>query len=326
VRTTGEPDPKAPDGLYDSSAGYCDGGVTSRAAVRAQLVASGTPEASLDADSEDFADRIQIGSAIPDQDNSYWKVASADPDPDLACTFDDCRAVFGDADAPLPSRDFVIAEAYQDRLLLEDAPASNATGGVVKPSALKAARCCFPTFLNYAVRPGNQWTIVGGASGFLHHTVPDPETGACRTSCEPYKERMRGRALRTERKTVNATDPDTGDAVKRVLTVDDGSPTAFINQAIRFAVIDGKDTQPGFKRAIDKKADPNRPQRDTQFRVTTTGAFAPLTISLLADTRDLAPVAITFVPPTGELAVTDGALQGLITVSLSSVSAARQFY
>ena len=95
---------------------------------------------------------------------------------------------------------------------------------------------------------------------------------------------------------------------------------------LRFAVIDGKNTQPSFKRAIVKKADPNRPLRDTQFRVTTTGAFSPMTISLLADTRDLAPVGITFVPPTGELAVTDGALQGLITVNLSSVSSSRQFY
>ncbi len=326
VRITGDPDPNAPDGLYDSSASYCEGGVTSRAAVRDQLVASGVPEAQLDADAEDYADRIQITSSIPEQDNSYWKIAASDPDPEVACTFDECRAAFGDADAPLPSRDFIITEAYQDRLLLEDAPALNAAGEEVKASALKAARCCFPTFLEYVVRPGNQWTVVGAASGYLHHTVPDPETGACRTSCEPYKERMTGRAARTERKTVNVSDPETGDTVTRVLTVNDGSPTAFINQMLRFAVIDGKNTQPSFKRAIDKKADPNRPLRDTQFRVTTTGAFSPMTISLLADTRDLAPVGITFVPPTGELAVTDGALQGLITVNLSSVSSSRQFY
>lgn len=327
VRTTGEPDPAAPDGLYDSSAAYCDGGVLSRAAAREQLIAAGdVPEAELDAEAQDRSDRVQIGSAFPDQDNAYWNVASSDPDPDVACTFDECRAIFGDADAPLPSRDFIITEAYQDRLLLEDSPAVNAAGEVVKPSALKAARCCFPTYLNYAVRPGDQWTVVGSQSGYLHHTIADPATGACRTSCEPYKERMNGRAIRTPRKTEGATDPVTGDPVTRLVPATDGSPEAFINQMIRFSVIDGKDTQPNFKRAISKKPDPNRPQRDTQFRFTTTGAFSPLTVTLLADTRDLAPVGITLVPPTGELAVTDGALQGLITVSLSSVSPARQFY
>ena len=326
VRTTGAPDPQNPDGLYDSSAGYCEGGVLSRAAAREQLVASGVAEADLDAEAQDRADRIQLGSAFPDQDSGYWNVVANEPDPDLACSFEECRAVFGDADAPLPARDFVITEAYQDRLLLEDAPAFDASGQQVKASALKAARCCFPTYLSYAVRPGNQWTVVGSQSGYLHHTIADPTTGACRTSCEPFKERMNGRAIRTPRKTEGATDPVTGDQVTRLLPATDGAPEAFINQMLRFSVIDGKDTQPNFKRPISKKPDPNRPQRDTQFRFTTTGAFTPLTVTLLADTRDLAPVGITLVPPTGELAVTDGALQGLITVSLASVSPARQFY
>ena len=326
VTTTGQPDPAYPDGVYDASAAYCDGGVQSRAAVRDQLVAEGTPASSLDAESYDRADRVELSNALPDQDSVWWKVAAEAEDAADQCTFEECRVVFGDADAPLNGRDFVISEAYQDRLVLEDTAAVNASGEEVKPSALRMAKCCFPTFVNYAVRPGDQWTVVGTASGFQHHTVPDPVTGACRTSCEPYKERMNGRAARTERKTTIVTDPATSEQVERILTVKDGAPTAFINQQLRFAVIDGKNTQPSFKRPIDKKADPNRPQRDTQFRVTTTGAFTPLTVTLLTDTRDIAPVGIRYISPTGELAITDGNLQGLLTVSLSSVSTSRQLY
>jgi len=304
--------PDNPDGLYDSSAAFCDGGVLSKAAAAEQLLAEGVAKDKIAVRAADLADRVEITAAVPDQDNTYWKVAETDPD--NSCSFSACNAFFGAADAESvkPTRDFVILEAYEDRLELEDTEGVFSDANGDPRSALEAARCCFPTFLNYLVRPGDQWTVVGSASGYLHHVVPDPVTGACRTSCDPYKSRMNGRARRTDNGAL-------------ATAVHDGDATAFINQSLRFAVVDGKGTQPGFVLA-DKTKDENRPLRDTQFRVTTTGAFIPLTITLLSDTRDIAPVGITFIQPTGELAITDGALQGLLTISLANVATNRQYY
>lgn len=282
--------PLAEPGLFDANAIYCDGGVQSFEAVRAQLTPPGPPptaeeQATIDKEARTRADRMEITNYLPDQEDAYWDNAATE------CTFDACRGVFGDGDSPLSQRDFVIREAYQDRLVLE--PESDGA-----PSAtLDLVKCCFPTLISYFVRPGNQWVVIGGANGFMHHVIADPESGVCRPSCDPVDARMSGRVLRTP-------------SSFRTARVPDGHPTAFINQMFRFAIIDG--TEP--------------PQRDMQIRFGTAGAFKPLTVTLLADTRDIAPVGITYIAPTGELAVTDGALQGVITVSLASVASARQFY
>ena len=124
----------------------------------------------------------------------------------LAVVHGPLRRTWGEVYARLRARGFVVTEACQDRLLLEDSPALDVGGQQVKAWALKAARCCFPTYMSYAVRPGNQWTVVGSQSGYLHHTVPDPAPGACRTSCEPYKERMSVRASRPGRMSLNVGD------------------------------------------------------------------------------------------------------------------------
>jgi hypothetical protein len=307
-----------PNGVYDDNARYCDAGVQSFEAVKEQLAAAGTPS---DAKARSLADLVQLADDLPDQDNLYWTVTAAQPP--NACTYDLCRQIFGNFDAPTANRDFLVTEAYQDRLLLEDHAATEKVASctnledctcdakdtsptpcthVLSASALASAKCCLPTFLTYYVRPGNQWVVAGEASGFLHHVIPDPVTGACRTSCDPVRgARMNGRVLPTP----------AGTKVVR-----DGDPTAFINQFFRFAVFNG----------VDDKNNDVPPTRDMQLRFRTSGSFAPLTITLIKDSKDVAPVAITYVPPTGELAVTDGLLQGLLTVNLSSVDSSRQFY
>ncbi|MBK8258910.1 MAG: hypothetical protein IPK82_40405 [Polyangiaceae bacterium] len=274
--------------FVDPAARYCDGGVQSFEAVRTTQT---------DAEALLLADRVSINNTLADQESDYW-------DNNASCNYDLCRATFGDPGTP-GGRDFMILEAYQDRLILEDAALS--TGTDLDPQTrLGLAKCCFPTLVTYLVRPNNQWTIVGEASGFLHHVIADPETGVCRPSCDPTKTRMNGRALRT---------PNSF----RDKPVSDNSDTTFLNPSFRFAIVDGKDSDPG-------SADPDKPQRDMQIRWSTQGAFIPLVISLITDSRDIAPVGITYIPPTGELAITDGSLQGVLTVNLSAVSTARQFF
>ena len=278
--------PLVDPGLFDSNAIYCDGGVQSFEALREQLAAaSPTPpdQAEIDKQARSLADRAEMADFLTDSEDEYWDT------PGLACSYDQCRGTFGDGEAPLPARSFLIREAYQDRLVLEAVSDGGAT--------LDEAKCCFPSLVAYNVRPANQWIVVGQGNGFMHHVIADPATGVCRPSCDPVEARMNGRVLRTPNTFRNARVPD-------------GSPTAFINQMFRFAIVDG--TEP--------------PQRDMQLRFATSGGFRPLTVTLLSDTRNIAPVGITFVPPTGELAVTDGSLQGVITVNLASVQSARQFF
>src|SRR5262249_15470883 len=157
---------------------------------------------------------------------------------------------------------------------------------------------------------------------FMHHMIADPDAGGvCRTSCDPVKSRMNGRALRTfhyldvKRDQNGKVIVDQSGHASPVETgaVHDGDPTAFINQMLRFAIVEPA--------APTCTIDPKKPDlhtqleqcsvapiRDMQFRLSTIGSFSPFVITLLKDTRDIAPVGVNFIPPTGELAVTDGAL------------------
>src|SRR5262249_34398848 len=67
--------------------------------------------------------------------------------------------------------------------------------------------------------------------------------------------------------------------------------------------------------------------RDMQFRFSTSGSFVPLLMLLNGDaTSLLEPQAITYVPSTGELAITDGSINGLIMVSLATAGFSRSFF
>ncbi len=155
-------------------------------------------------------------------------------------------------------------------------------------------KCCFPTLVSFSIRSGDQWIVTGDASGFLHHVIADPATGRCRNSCEPTRARLNGRVPGVPA----GMDP-----------IPDDDAAAFINPMFRFAV-----------------RGETAPQRDYQFRFTTTGAFNPLLIGLSPDTKTLIqPIGIAPIPATGELAVTDGLYSGLLVVTPASVALTRQY-
>lgn len=168
---------------------------------------------------------------------------------------------------------------------LEFAPAAEAEA--------KFAACCFAGSVQLGIRAGGQWVVRSNGAGFLHHVIADPATGACRSSCDTRLSRLNGRVVHT---------PRDG-------RVTDGDPGAFINPMFRFAVTGGV------------------PEQDMQFRFTTQGAFTPLALDLadISDTVELQPQAIQLVPATGELAVTDGSVQGLFLLSSRDVAVARRF-
>ena len=295
------PGGSADDGLYDASGRYCDAGIQSEAAVREQLLAAGVEAKAAGAAAAQAADYVQITSATPPENDPYWTAKSG------ACAYAVCSGIFGTPDVPRPERDLRIREAYEDRLLLELRVGE-------KDLSTDLIKCCFPSDVTFYVRGGSQWIVQGDQAGFLHHVIADPKTGACRNSCDPRLARSNGRA-----------------ALAPLGIVHDGDAAAFINPMFRFAVVAGGD------RSCTSSADCDGatctsgrcvvpPSRDMSFHFTTQGAFQALSVDLAASTKDVQPQSLRFVPSTGEVAVTDGSLNGLYLVSTQSIQVSRQFY
>jgi hypothetical protein len=274
----------------DASAGFCAGGVQSQASARELFAAEGLSGAELDAAAARTADRLYISEAIAEKDNTYWDTA--------ACTWEACRATFGDVDVPTAARDLVVLEAYQDHLDLA-APQGTTDDEI---------ECCFPTLLDYQVRAGDEWVVVGANTGFLHHVIADPETGVCRPSCDPFDAAKVGRV----RSHFFPREGEGGDTPK------DGEPDAFASVHFRFAILVPTDSD------VDQRAGL---QRDMSFRFITQGNFIPLRGELTnSDRPTVAPQTIGYLPVIDELFVTDGGLEGLLIVASDLASDIRQYF
>lgn len=323
---------KGAPGVYDARSRFCDSGVLSEKAARAMYegtdgftrkdepVPDGcfeddpAQEAAYKAARDDnmwarIADYVQITSPLPDQGLPYWQNQDA-------CTYTECYGLFGTPEVPNVGRDLRIVEAYQDHVELTQRPAwfeppldklthQPTCDFPPEPAPLdKQLKCCFPDALAYTVRVGSQWIVVGDQSGFLHHVVADPASGVCRNSCDAAAARKNGRAF---------------ELAAEAPTPTDGDPLVFVNPMFRFAI------RSGAKRSLST-GDAATTDRDKVFRWNTAGSFTPLFINLSADGSLIQPQALSFLAPTDELAIPDGASNGLLFVSLSSAALSRSFY
>ncbi|HSN98545.1 MAG TPA: hypothetical protein VLS89_09605, partial [Candidatus Nanopelagicales bacterium] len=285
--------------LYDPSGLFCAGGVQSAESVREQLVAADPTLADPGRETElngavlALADVAIITSELPEESNAHWSTEN------LACSYDVCRAEYGLLATPTASRELVIREAYEDHLVLDAPGLSDAAADL---------NCCFPGDLPFQIRARGQWLATSQVTGFLHHVIPDPATGICRESCDPTMARMNGRIR-------SATSSTPGCALAEERTNDivicEGDPRAFINPMFRLAITHPAGTPP---------------QRDMQFRFATQGSFAPLVVGLATSTSDIQPQSMRFVPATGELAITDGSLEGLLLVNTGTLDVGRQYF
>jgi hypothetical protein len=294
------PDGTPADVLRDVNSRFCDGGVQSEKAL-----AEKPPPANPNETAKSLADYVRLGTELPDQADRYWDAKKAEFP--TVCDFNECREIFGSIDVPAIGRDFRIVEAYQDHLEVE--PRSPfPTTKLTKPSAWReATKCCFPSLVAFEVHVSHQWEVVGDQSGFIHHVIADPVTGVCRESCDPNQARMNGRAPRVPRPSMN-----------ELPVVPDHDPRGFLNPMFRFAVIDPPPN------ANNEPVDPILGQ---QFRWITSGAFKPLLVSLSSDANTMIqPVGMTYVPATGQLAVTDGSINGLLLIDLSSSAVTGSFF
>jgi hypothetical protein len=265
--------------LTEPTSAFCSRGVQSRGAIVDRLMApapegEGLSEAEATAQADPIADYVQIFSDFPVESDPYW-------DAQDECTFNACSAVYGSTEAPREARDLRIIEAFEDAVELE--PRASL------PDDAPGLKCCLPGVVEFRVRSGRQWTVVGSTVRFLHRmTVADD--GTCRPSCDPISELENGRVV--EAPSGASVSPD--------------DPEAFINPFFQFAINTG-----------DR-------QRDTQFRFSTKGEFEQLDLGVVTNDENAQPTAATFNPVSRELVVSDGSLLGITLIDLDDLVITRQ--
>jgi hypothetical protein len=265
----------------DVSAGFCRGGVQSKHAIVDSLSGSELSPAQIDAEATRFADRLRITEPLFDPEDAYWATSE--------CSYQDCRGRFGDPTAPTASREVTIVEAFEGALEVE-----------LDDSVRDVVSCCFPTLVDYEIRPNAEWTLVGGASGFVHSVVADSATGECRPSCDPAQ------ALRRSR--VRTAPPG---SVPRP-----GDPFAFQNALFSLSIVEA---EPG-EGVVE-------PAEDQSFRFISQAAFTSLRVNLLDSSRPSLQIqSLGYIQPLDAVFVSDGGLEGIVTFPGDLLGDLRQFF
>jgi hypothetical protein len=311
-----------PDQLVDPDANYCNRGVQDAEAVRTLGTKLGVPDAQLDAFARRHADYVQITQSLPGKDSQYWSDIGSCGGASGAAAYFSCRDVFGTDETPSSLRDFRISEAYQDRLVVEPRAFDDTEQ---RDKIVELAYCCFGegSAVAYRVRAGHQWVLTGSVSGFQHDIVATGPELRCQHDCNPRRKLLTGRAFEISAADCKVTKdvpsecpigPATADDVACVL--DKTGPAAPDNACVfqslthRFAIYRGNEPT----------------ERDTAFLWSVSGGFVPLVANMAAQSNSVSPQSISFVPQIGQLVVADGASEGLVLISLDSVSVSRLFF
>ena len=166
-----------------------------------------------------------------------------------------------------------------------------ATDGTLELTARTGAgtprlKCCFPGVVEFRVRGGSQWIANGSATGFVHHMTSD-DAGRCRPSCDDDQRLLTSRVFEFD------TDGNNG--------------SLFRNPVFNFSI----------------QSDAS--ERDMQFKFRTRGSWQPLAVSVVTNDPDVQPQAVSYLPITGELVVSDGSLQGITLLDLNILAVTRQY-
>jgi hypothetical protein len=303
--------------LADTEGRFCIGGVED-ADLAAEVGATrfGLSGDALARFRERHADYVQLTSPLLAENEPYWKQGEGALCGGGGRAF--CEDIFGahDAEEVDESRDLLILEAYQDRLVFTPRELVTAEE---KRERLELLRCCFPTHNTYRVRGGHQWMLRG--SGFRHDVIAvRAEGNRCRRDCNPRLRHRKGRAYEVScateggcvtvgldpRSEVCKLDPD---AIP-VRPDNEGSECIFENLTARFVVYRGLEES----------------ERDMTFSWITVGGFRPLVANLTAETASVLPESMVFLDQIDRLVVSDGISQGLMLVSLDSIAISRLFF
>ena len=309
--------------------------------------------------SKNLADYAQRDSDTPVASDAYWNGA-ADWEQacteectkecvdcqdkcteECTCTFQKCDTIFGTSELPKSARNFRIIEAWEDTLELA--------------KGARALKCCFPAVVEFSVRAGDQWVVLGDAVGFLHNVTTNAD-GACRKSCDPNEALLNSRVREAPQ-----DEP-----------VPDDDPLAFKNPFFRFAINQPPPRPPqtcpclndvhnyclypealpgctmhepdsGYcdrngdgdfsdasdadkKKGESEYQDSCAGERDMTFSFTTQGHFSPLSINTATGDLEVQPTRATYLPTTGELVISDGTIEGITFLDLRVLTVTRQYY
>jgi hypothetical protein len=274
--------------------GFCDQGAQGVALARSMGLPSG--------------DVVQVLEGLPDPADPYWTTVAG------VCSRAACEAAYGLPASPTSARDLAVDAAYQDRLVLASNP-NRASGA---PLA-----CCFPYPVTYTLRAAKHWLVTGSVTGYSHHVIPDPTATnrsnvKCVLSCDPTLRLRNSRAVGLDPFTPDATHP---------LPSFDANEGVFQNPQIQFVL---------WNPASPARACPTSGSgatgaacplvRDMYFTISETGGFSTVEIPL--SSAAVLPQSMRFVRGIEQLAISDGASQGLLLFNLDvlSTSAVRAFY
>lgn len=287
-------------------------GIERTNAIARELVQRGiTPNPGADRLTTDY---IQLTDDILAPDDPYWTVNQDCWDPSLAPGLprqDQCVRTFGSASDQSTQRDFPIIQAYDDKLVLGRFFTTAAGAREVvysdpsNASSLKLMKCCFHNQARFRVRTGNLWANIGvapgglpGSVGFFSHVTTD-SAGRCVVSCDPRQALLNGRI---------PTAPST------IVPATIGRNSAL---AMRNPMFDTRIIGPTAGTAI---------ARDATYSYSTRGQFRGLFVSIGGASTAVSPQSMRFIPSLGQIAVVDGASQGLVLIDLRQVTVARAPY
>ena len=316
-------DDAAGDWISDPSGYYCDRGVYDPALMREYGAEElGLEGETLDVFASSHADYVQVTGDFPSEDSrDYWRSERAS-----ACgSREVCEQTFGphDTDTLDPNRDFLIEEAYQDRLRVVP---RHAETDEERARIMELAECCFPGGLEYTIRAANQWVLTTNGTGFRHDVVaratqtPDGLRYRCARDCSPKKKLFKSRAFE-----ISSSDECVAEEEEPVCSVGrsrradpcvypaaegggvqlggPGSACIFENLTSRFAVYRGLVPS----------------SRGMMFTWQTSGGFSALAASIVSRQSAPSPQSLAYVPELQRIAVVDAATLGLSLISLDTL-------
>ena len=311
-------------------------GIERTKAVNADLATRGTDPLTkkpyaLPAGTERWmTDYVQLTEDLLDVNDGYWSLDQSQGDQACwegslatasgATRHDACARTYGSlASDQKPTRDFPIVEAYDDHVVLGRfyTPADGHREVVYtdpsNASDLKLMQCCFHHQVRFRVRTGQQWSAIGqtpgggGGLGMFSHLTTD-SAGRCVASCD------------TRESLLNA----------RLATLPYGLPVATDVNGVTIPLIDKSAAiamrNPMYSAVILGAKSNKEPVRDMTYSFTTRGQFRTLTVTLGGASISVNPQSMRYVDSLGQMAVVDGASQGLVLIDLQAVTVARAPY
>jgi hypothetical protein len=242
-----------------------------------------------------------------------------------------CEAQFDDsanADTHL-ARDFPILEAHNGSLVVgrfgwNPSVTEQTTNRVIvgpDPSNrpfLRFAQCCFHKQAGFKVRAGGEWVANGSNVGLLHHVIQSPTSDRCVLSCDPQFALLNARSFDVP--WGNPAKGCTPPASLDVSQLGRDSVLAMRNPMFSFITWTGCGPAPG-------TGDHTLTARDYTWKFSMRGGFDPVQISLTQGTNTfVSPQSMLFINPLGQLAVVDGAQQGLVIIDLNTLAFAHTPY